>query len=282
MTASRLVMLHGFTQTGAVWNPIIARLRELGAPWSEYRTPDAPGHGEAASSRLDLIANATTLARRFGPATYLGYSMGGRQALHLAVTEPEAVQGLILISSTAGLRDEAARAERRRADAELALRIEQIGIEAFLDEWLARPMFAGLDSSSALLDIRRANTAQGLASSLRLAGTGTQEPLWDRLHTVRAPTLVIAGALDTAYAAIAAELCRHLPHAELVIIEGAGHAVPFECPEPTVAAILDWSRRYDGADHDPGAVQHLHPSGGAEDRNQGPVAGTGENGTQRP
>lgn len=281
MTTQRLVLLHGFTQTGTVWDPMIDRLRRNQAPWSDYRTPDAPGHGDATDSRLDLVASATSLAQRFGAATYLGYSMGGRQALHLAVTRPDVVRELVLISTSAGIADEAARTQRRIADDELADRIERIGVDAFLEEWLARPMFRSLDPASAQLEARRANTAAGLASSLRICGAGAQASLWERLVEVTVPTLVIAGERDPAYVQIARELCARLPHGDLVVIEDAGHAVPFERLEPTVDAVLQWSRRSEHTDDDPDSVHDLHPPGRAENGDQLPVGGTAENPPRR-
>ena len=117
-----------------------------------------------------------------GPATYVGYSMGGRLCLHLALARPETVERLVLVSATAGIEDDDERATRRAADDALATSLERDGVDAFLDGWLAQPMFATLADPG--LDDRRRNVAAGLASSLRLAGTGTQQPLWDRLASL--------------------------------------------------------------------------------------------------
>src|SRR5690606_19116726 len=119
---------------------------------------------------------------------------------------PDAVRGLVLVSATGGIDDDAERTARRRSDDALADRIEAIGVDAFLDEWLAQPLFATLDEAAAGREERRANTAAGLASSLRLAGSGTQMPLWDRLRTLDVPTLVVAGALDPKFVALGERL----------------------------------------------------------------------------
>ena len=141
---------------------------------------DAPGHGGSADVRADLVAGAALLGATGGRATYVGYSMGGRLCLHLAVARPDLVERLVLVSATAGIDDPIERAERRAADEALAASIERDGVDAFLARWVAQPLFAGLADPG--LDDRRRNTVAGLASSLRLAGTGTQEPLWDRLR----------------------------------------------------------------------------------------------------
>ena len=186
------MLVHGFTQTGRSWDRVAARLAER----HTVVTVDAPGHGESGAIRADVPAAAALLGAAGGPATYVGYSMGGRLCLHLAVDQPELVRRLVLVSATAGIDDAAERATRRQADEQLAASIERDGVDAFLDRWLALPLFATLPRDAAGLDDRRRNTADGLASSLRLAGTGTQEPLWDRLPELPMPVLLVAGALD--------------------------------------------------------------------------------------
>lgn len=202
---------------------------------------DAPGHGGSAATRADLVAGADLIADACGPATYLGYSMGARFALHVAHTRPEAARGLVLVSGTAGIDDPADRAARRHADDALAGRLESIGVNRFIDEWLAQPMFAGLDEATACRHERRANTSAGLASSLRLAGTGTQEPLWSLLAQVTAPVLVVTGADDTKFTALGDRLARAVGGpAEHAVIDGAGHTAHLERP----MAFLDVTRRW--------------------------------------
>jgi 2-succinyl-6-hydroxy-2,4-cyclohexadiene-1-carboxylate synthase len=164
-------------------------------------------------------------------------------ALHAALAHPDAVDGLVLIGATGGIDDPAERSERRRADERLAARLERIGVEAFVDEWLAMPMFRGLDEASAQRDDRLRNTAAGLASSLRSTGTGTQEPLWGRLGEIRVPVLVLAGQHDQKFRALGERLAARLPHATYRVVSGAGHSVHLERPDETVAAVVAWLDR---------------------------------------
>ena len=233
----RLCLVHGFTQTGASWEPVATRLRAAG---HDVVTPDAPGHGRRAATAAGLWDGARLLADEVGPAVWVGYSMGGRLALHVALARPSVVTRLVVVSATAGIRDVRDRAARRAADDALAAEIERDGVEAFVDAWLRAPMWATLPPARSGREHRLANTAAGLASSLRLAGTGTQDPLWDRLGAIAVPVLVVTGELDRAYADVGRSLAAALPDATLVEVAGAGHAVPWERPDAFVDAVDAW------------------------------------------
>ena len=197
--------------------------------------------------KADLWRTADLLAGTIdGAAAWAGYSMGGRMALHVAFAHPEKVHRLVLISATAGIEDATEREMRRSADNALANRIEDEGVEKFLSEWLARPLFASLGQDRAGLEVRLANTPAGLASSLRLAGVGCQAPLWARLHELRArslPVLLIAGGLDTRYRRYAERMAAAIgPGAEILVVEGAGHACHLERPDEVAAAISEFCR----------------------------------------
>jgi 2-succinyl-6-hydroxy-2,4-cyclohexadiene-1-carboxylate synthase len=239
----RLALIHGFTQTKLSWDPLRPALSE-----HDVVALDAPGHGDAADVRLSLADGGAWLARAGGPGVYVGYSMGGRFCLHAALEAPELVRGLVLVSATGGIDDDAERAARRASDGALADRIESIGVPAFIDEWLAQPLFAGLAPDRRNVADRLRNTPAGLASSLRLAGTGTQAPLWDRLTTLRVPTLVVAGADDTKFVALGARLAATIPDAHLHVVDGAGHTVHLEQPDRFLDVLRSWLRDVDGHD----------------------------------
>ena len=236
----RLALIHGFTQSGRAWGPagdaLAARFRLLAL--------DAPGHGRSSGVEADLPGGADLMAEAVapgGPASWLGYSMGGRYALHVALRHPHLVERLVLVSTTAGIEDAPERAARRRSDEALAGRLEKEGLEPFLRWWLAQPLFATLPPGAAEVERRMEGSAAGLASSLRLAGAGTQEPLWDRLHTLRMPVLVIAGGLDGKYRALADRLAEAIgSNATVRVIEGAGHSCHLEQPDRFVEVVSGW------------------------------------------
>src|SRR5258708_20643612 len=129
----RVVLVPGFTQTIASWRGVRRILEES----CEVVALDVP-------ERETFDATAISIGVQGKRAIYVGYSMGGRLTLRLALERPELVQALVLVSSTAGIADDAARHERVVSDELLAISVERDGVDAFLEKWLAQPLFPGL------------------------------------------------------------------------------------------------------------------------------------------
>jgi 2-succinyl-6-hydroxy-2,4-cyclohexadiene-1-carboxylate synthase len=236
-SGSRVVLLHGFGQTCRCWGTVATTL----AAHHEVVRLDLPGHGGSADVAADLPATGRLAAEAGGPAVYVGYSMGARMALHVATEVPAAVRGLVLVGGTPGIEEAAARAERREQDHALAARIRDKGVDWFVGWWLAQPMFAGLSAATRFEDERRHNTAEGLARSLELAGTGSQRPLWSALPGIDVPALVMAGEDDERYAAIARRAAAAIgANAHVALVPGAGHSAHLEQPARFLEAVEPW------------------------------------------
>ena len=165
--------------------------------------------------------------------------MGGRIALHVALAAPERIERLILMSTTAGIEDEQARARRQAADEALAARTESGSIEGFADAWSSQPLFAGTAPAAAAewrKDLLR-NDPKQLAVALRGLGTGAMRPLWAELTALRMPAEVVVGERDEKYRALGEELVAGLPDARLHVVPGAGHGLPREAPAALAAII---------------------------------------------
>jgi len=235
--APALVLLHGFTQTRQSWRRTVAALA------GRYRAvaPDLPGHGQLSERRPASLSATLAYLRALvdDPHVLVGYSMGGRIALHAALAAPELVRRLVLIGASPGLADAAEREARRRADEELADRIEAIGLEAFAEEWGALALWEGQPErvrAAARAD-RLRNTAPGLAAALRGLGTGALPSLWDRLGELTVPVVLVAGERDEKFGAIAGRMAERVPDARVVAIPGAGHAAQLERPDLVAEAI---------------------------------------------
>jgi 2-succinyl-6-hydroxy-2,4-cyclohexadiene-1-carboxylate synthase len=232
-----LVLLHGFTQTRQSWR------RTARALAGRYRaiTPDLPGHGQALhrTPSFDATAAYVRALAPTHPFTLVGYSMGGRIALHTALALPHSIDRLILVGASPGIADPQERAQRRQADEALADRLETTSIEDFATEWGSQPLFSGQPErvrAAAYAD-RLRNTPHGLAQALRGLGTGIMEPLWERLPELTIPVTLVTGERDEKFHAIAERMLARLPAATHVVVPGTGHAAQLEDPEAVADAI---------------------------------------------
>lgn len=258
---SPLLVLHGFTGSGRSMVDLSTRLVDthrvirvdlVGHGHSDAPHELAPYSMERCTDQLLALLDQLALER----VHLLGYSMGGRTALHLAAAAPERVASGLLIGASAGIRNAADRAERIRHDEALAERIERDGLEVFVDQWMALPMFASQDclGEAALASARARrleNSPHGLANSLRGMGTGAQRPLHDELGHIDVPLVLAAGALDEKFLAIASDLAPKLPRARTASIDGAGHAAHLERPRQVLALAQEFFAEGDDAHTSP-------------------------------
>lgn len=237
------VFVSGFTQDGNAWNPVRRPLqRTLG--YDETGLGAAP---EEADSFADAAAQLAHLrafhreAQRPSRATYVGYSQGGRLCLQLALDRPDVMDKLVLVSASPGIDDAAERAARVDADERLAQEIERDGVDAFIERWLAQPLFATLPRERSGIDERKLlNTVEHLTYQLRVLGQGAQPSNWDRIDQLRMPVLLIAGELDTKYVDIARRMAEQIPDARVEVVPGAGHACHLEQPETVVQLLASF------------------------------------------
>ncbi len=241
-TGAPLLVLHGFTGSGATWD-------DFAVPGRRVIAPDLPGHGGTPPDGPSVEAAADGLAallRRLdaAPASVLGYSLGARVALRLAITQPTVVARLVLEAPSAGIADPAARAARRASDETRAAALELDGLAAFVAAWEREPVLAGIGALPApaaarVRAIRLGHEPAGLAASLRASGQGAMEPLHGRLAEIVAPVLVIVGANDPARAR-AETVAAGIAGARLVVVPGAGHAPHLETPGVFRSAVLEF------------------------------------------
>jgi 2-succinyl-6-hydroxy-2,4-cyclohexadiene-1-carboxylate synthase len=241
-----LVLLHGFTATHRTWDKLGERLVK-----SRFLIlPDLPGHGRSgvSSSRAEMGVGATSdalaqvVAQESGKrkAALVGYSLGGRVALDLACRHQELLSCLLLEGASPGIEAEDVRTERRAKDEALADEVERRGVEWFVDHWQETPLLStqkGLDRAvfDAMRRDRLSNSANGLAMSLRAAGTGAMLPLWDKIGDLKIPVLLVVGKKDRKYAEIAEAMRERIPESTEVEVNGAGHCVHVERPQEFAA-----------------------------------------------
>ncbi len=226
----QLVLVHGFTQSSSMWEALIPCLPDrVDGSRVRVSTPEVP-HG------LSFADTAAAILRQCGRAVYVGYSMGARLCLRSAVDNPGLVRALVMVSGSPGLRDAEERASRRRADEDLARRIERDGVERFISWWLSTPMFETLgDERAQAVERVRSNSVERLTHQIRQLGQGAQEPLWDAIAGLSVPVALVTGRADVRYDKVAQDMLRELGETErsrgaVHVRVAGGHSVPLEQP----------------------------------------------------
>lgn len=244
-----LVFLHGFTGDTTTWSRITDQLSIA------YRciSIDLIGHGRTdspedpsrytmghVSNDLDTILSALEVDE----AIVIGYSMGGRTALHFTMSYPQKVKTLILESASPGLKTGEERVERRKKDHALADRIMREGMEAFVDFWEEIPLFASQkrlteDERAEIRKQRLGQSPLGLSNSLKGMGTGAQASWWDKLGELSLPVHLLVGELDHKFVHIAEEMKKLNPDFQIMTISNTGHAIHVEEPRKFGTIIED-------------------------------------------
>jgi len=243
-----VVFLHGFMGNCESWYEIVDGLKR-----SIYCvTIDLPGHGKNLPKDRSAyeIPNCAEIIVRlvenvgFKEFSLVGYSLGGRQSLFLALNFPKRVKKLVLESSSPGLEAEKERAERKKSDEKLAQELETDSLENFIHKWYNQPLFESLKKDQTqfetLISKRKQNDPKGLAASLRSMGTGTQESLWGKLKNLKPPTLLIVGEYDRKFQEIAHKMSAETEKISITCVTGAGHNVHYEKPEKYVELLKNF------------------------------------------
>jgi 2-succinyl-6-hydroxy-2,4-cyclohexadiene-1-carboxylate synthase len=214
-----VVLVPGFTQTATSWDGVRPVVDET----NDVTAVEVP-------VRETFAHTAQAIGVRAKRGVYVGYSMGGRLCLRLALDRPDLVRGLVLVSASPGIIDPVERAARVAADEVLAKTVERKGTDAFLDEWLAQPLFATVPADAPGLQERHALAPGYVAHCLRVLGAGTMPSMWNELRDLAMPVALVTGHLDVKYERIAEQMLERIPGDVVRVSFECGHAVPLEQP----------------------------------------------------
>ncbi len=236
-----ILWVHGL---GGSWQNWLEQLPEFAA---EHRCValDLPGFGASPLPDEDISiagygrALAGLLERlRIPRATVVGNSMGGFIAAELAISAPERVERLVLVSA-AGLSTE----QLKLRPLTTAARMSAAGaawIGAHSDRLTRRPGTRRLLASGVM---RRPDRLSAPLLAEQLRGTGrpgfipalralAAYPIRDRLAEIRAPTLVVWGEDDRLVPVRDADrFVELIPEAGKVVFADTGHVPQLERPE---------------------------------------------------
>ena len=211
-----LTFLHGFLGVEDDWVEVARRIAR------PMRFLTLPGH-QGKSLNFD------DFEREIGSnVTLIGYSMGGRIAMHYALKYPEKVRKLILLSTNPG----ESGIERFIQDERWASLLERKGLEPFLKAWYAQPLFKNfaIDRTS------HGHDPQSLAKVLRKMSPARLPNLWGRLDQFSCPLLFLFGKNDTKYQSIGRKLEGKF---EVKWVPNSGHPIHIQNPKTCAKHILE-------------------------------------------
>jgi 2-succinyl-6-hydroxy-2,4-cyclohexadiene-1-carboxylate synthase len=231
-----ILFLHGFLGDRADFAQVISLLSEQ----FYCLAVDLPGHGKTrgvggdesytmpntARALVDLL-DSLNIERCF----LVGYSMGGRLALYLALNFPERFPKIVVESASPGLKNQQERDARIQHDFKLASQLETSDLSSFLANWYNQPLFASLKKHpefNRIIESKLQNNPFELARALRNLSTGCQPCLWDKLKQNGNPLLLLAGEYDNKFLSINTEMASLCEAARLEIISSCGHNIHFE------------------------------------------------------
>lgn len=244
-----ILFLHGFMGSGADWGEVIQYFS------ADYccLTIDLPGHGrtiyqgdisfEQTASALSELLNEQRIEKCF----LVGYSMGGRLALFLALHYPQHFEKVVLESASPGLKTERERKERIHHDEKVAAELESGNLEDFLTRWYSQPIFEGLSEKNLakLMEARRQNNPKMLSEALRFLGAGKQPSLWEMLPQNKVPLLLLVGEHDIKFESIANRMRELNDLVGIKTIGGCSHNIHLQQPEMYAACL----RKFFGKEH---------------------------------
>lgn len=236
------VFLHGWLGSHRDWLSVVKEISSR----ITCVVVDLPGHGEnpplPPDSSWSFASLTQMLYQRLSglpPFHLIGYSMGGRLALHYTLQHPNTVRTLTLESCQPGLADPKQREARAQLDQQRSEHIQTHGLEAFLQSWYNADLFRSLHQQTELLSSlyqrRTQNDANSVATLLKELSPGLQPSLWEKLNDLETPTLLLAGALDPKYSEIMSQMQQRIPNSQLAIVSDAGHNIHLESPSEWIA-----------------------------------------------
>ncbi|KAJ7943266.1 protein PHYLLO, chloroplastic [Quillaja saponaria] len=266
-----LVFLHGFLGTGEDWISIMKALSGS----ARCIAVDLPGHGgstiqshglkdgrQAPCLSLEIIADALLKLINHitpGKVIFVGYSMGARIALYMALNFSDKTKGAVIVSGSPGLKDKLSRKIRMAKDDSKARILVAHGLELFLDTWYAGELWESLRGhphfNKIVASRLQHSNVQSLAKVLSDLSVGRQPPLWEDLKNCKTPFLFIVGEKDTKFKKISEEMIKAICHGiesrhnqwnyihDMVEIPNSGHAAHLENPLPVITALRKFLTR---------------------------------------
>ncbi len=242
-----LFLLHGFTGSSADWQNVSflfdSKFNIYGIDLIGHGKSDSPTDISLYSPESQAEQMKSVIEKLKGEKNIvLGYSMGGRLALIVAMLFPELLHGIILESSSAGISNNQESEKRKDYDLQLADMILTKPIEEFIASWMDQELFGTLKRfSNAKLDQMKKekskNNRTGIANSLRGFSTGVMPNFGSKLKSLNIPVLLLSGQLDSKFTKINSGLQKQFSKAKHSVIKTSGHNTHLEEPKNFIQVV---------------------------------------------
>jgi len=240
-----VLLVHGHTLDHRVWDAVATALADAGR---RVIRPDLRGHGTSSlpdrgyhhshhASDMWAVMESAAVEQ----VSLVGYSVGGGVALEMALSRPERLRELVLVSPVLPDRPfEPAFLDNLK---EVAKTVRGEGVRAAMEgPWMNSPLFSSSLQNSDIKEKLRTIVRDFPGAEYLAKERDRIERQWtipERLSEIAMPVSVLVGELEMdGFRAYAEEAASGIPGAELRVIIGCGHLLPLEAPGEIVKAVL--------------------------------------------
>jgi pimeloyl-ACP methyl ester carboxylesterase len=245
-----VLLIHGHTLDRRLWDPLVpsllaAGLRVLRMDLRGHGLSSRPDFGYHSSHHAADVA-AVLDAAAVGRVVGVGHSIGGAVALEVAVTMPQRLTAMVLVSPVMPDRNfEPAFMDNLR---EVARTIRSEGVPAAMaGPWNSSPLFEHSYRRPEIRQAAAAITRDFPGADYLATQRDRVERSWivpDRLGEISLPTVVAVGEMEMpGFRGYAEEAATRIPGARLEVFADCGHLLPLEAPERVAAIIIDATQR---------------------------------------
>ena len=236
----RIYYLHGNMQSFDVWAPIIDQLSKLRPELSHSPVNLYQRRYHGFDDWTEDFCNMVESEANGEKSILLGYSLGGRLALHACLSRPDLWKSAIVVGADPGLESEEDKKLQLDRDRKWAERLKRVPLEKLVDEWDAQSVFCGI-GNQAPRNLGEMNPDR-LSHQFEVFSKGIQQNLAPKLAEMkRPPVLFVSGEKDLKYQGIGEKLAKSSSAIYAQVIADAGHRVPWENPESFVQVLIDFA-----------------------------------------
>ena len=237
---TKLFCIHGNFQTPSVWKPLAENLKARNVNLDVIPVNLENYSFDGFDRWVDDFCNSVETQACREKSFLLGYSLGGRLALHACLSRPDLWKSAIVVGADPGLESEEEKKLQLDRDRKWGERLKREPLEKLVDEWDAQPVFCGFENQ-APRNLGEMNPDR-LSHQFEVFSKGIQQNLVPKLAELkRPPVLFVSGENDHKYQKIGEKLAKSSSVVKAQVIPGGGHRVPWENTESFVQVLIDFA-----------------------------------------